>query len=66
MRAAASWLPFFSGGACGRSALAVVSHAHADHLGGLPSVMARLRTGLVIEPGADVADPTVHAASSIG
>ena len=37
--------------------LAVVSHAHADHLGGLPSVMARLRTGLVIEPGADVADP---------
>ena len=37
--------------------LAVVSHAHADHLGGLPAVMARLRTGLVIEPGADVADP---------
>jgi competence protein ComEC len=36
--------------------LAVVSHAHADHLGGLPSVMARLPTGLVIEPGADVAD----------
>ena len=37
--------------------LAIVSHAHADHLGGLPAVMARLRTGLVIEPGADVADP---------
>jgi len=37
--------------------LAVVSHAHADHLGGLPAVMARLRTGLVIEPGADVPDP---------
>ena len=37
--------------------LAVVSHVHADHLGGLPSVMARLPTGLVIEPGADVADP---------
>ncbi len=36
--------------------LAVVSHAHADHLGGLPSVMARLPAGLVIEPGADVAD----------
>src|SRR5205085_616307 len=30
--------------------LAVVSHAHADHLGGLPAVMARIRTGLVIEP----------------
>jgi competence protein ComEC len=36
--------------------LAVVSHAHADHLGGLPAVMAHLRTGLVIEPGADVPD----------
>ncbi|HET7470996.1 MAG TPA: DNA internalization-related competence protein ComEC/Rec2 [Gemmatimonadales bacterium] len=38
-------------------ALAVVSHAHADHLGGLPSVMSRIRTGLVLEPGANVADP---------
>jgi competence protein ComEC len=38
-------------------ALAVVSHAHADHLGGLPSVMARVRTGLVLEPAADVPDP---------
>jgi competence protein ComEC len=37
--------------------LAVVSHAHADHLGGLPFVMSRLPTGLVIEPGAEVADP---------
>jgi competence protein ComEC len=38
-------------------ALAVVSHAHADHLGGLSSVMARVRTGLVVEPAADVSDP---------
>jgi competence protein ComEC len=37
--------------------LAVVSHAHADHLGGLPSVMSRMRVGLVLEPGADVVDP---------
>ena len=37
--------------------LAVVSHAHADHLGGLPSVMLQLRPGLVVEPGAGVADP---------
>ena len=37
--------------------LAIVSHAHADHLGGLPAVMARVRPRLVIEPGADVADP---------
>ncbi|HKT59567.1 MAG TPA: DNA internalization-related competence protein ComEC/Rec2, partial [Gemmatimonadales bacterium] len=37
--------------------LAVVSHAHADHLGGLSSVMSRVHIGLVLEPGADVADP---------
>lgn len=37
--------------------LAVVSHAHADHLGGLPAVMSRLPTAVVIEPGAAVADP---------
>jgi len=42
-------------------ALAVVSHAHADHLGGLPSVMARVRTGLVVEPAADVSDPRYTA-----
>ena len=36
--------------------LAVVSHVHADHLGGLPSVMKRFQPGLVVEPGADVAD----------
>ncbi len=36
--------------------LAVVSHAHADHLGGLPSVLARIPAGLVLEPAADVAD----------
>jgi competence protein ComEC len=37
-------------------ALAVVSHAHADHLGGLPAVMGRLATPLVLEPGALVPD----------
>jgi competence protein ComEC len=37
--------------------LAVVSHAHADHLGGLPAVLARIPTGLVIEPAAALADP---------
>jgi competence protein ComEC len=41
--------------------LAIVSHAHADHLGGLPWVMTRLRPGLVVEPGADVADPRYTA-----
>ena len=37
-------------------ALVVVSHAHADHLGGLPSVLARIPARLVMEPGALVAD----------
>jgi len=37
--------------------LAVVSHAHADHLGGLPAVMSRVPTGLVLEPAANPADP---------
>jgi competence protein ComEC len=38
-------------------AVVVLSHAHADHLGGLPSVLTRFRAGLVIEPGSLVADP---------
>jgi competence protein ComEC len=38
-------------------ALAIVSHVHADHLGGLPAVMSRLPAGLVLEPGADPVDP---------
>jgi len=37
--------------------LVVVSHAHADHLGGVPAVLARFPTGLVLEPGALVPDP---------
>jgi competence protein ComEC len=49
--------PFLQRQGAGSVALAVVSHAHADHLGGLPAVMSRLPTGLIIEPGADVADP---------
>jgi competence protein ComEC len=37
-------------------AVAFVSHAHADHLGGVPSVLGRFHAGLVIEPGDQVAD----------
>jgi competence protein ComEC len=39
----------------------VVSHVHADHLGGLPSVMDRVHPALVVEPGADVTDPRYAA-----
>jgi competence protein ComEC len=40
--------------------VAVVSHAHADHLGGLPSVLDRFPAQLVIEPGDPVADPLYY------
>ncbi len=34
----------------------LVSHAHADHLGGVPSVLDRLPAGEVLEPGVLAAD----------
>jgi competence protein ComEC len=37
-----------------------VSHAHADHLGGVPSVLDRFPTRAVIEPGEPVADPLYY------
>jgi competence protein ComEC len=37
--------------------LVVISHSHADHEGGVPSVLRRLPAGLVLEPGAPVPDP---------
>ena len=39
-----------------RVALLVVSHAHADHLGGVPAVLNRFPADLVLEPGDPVAD----------
>jgi competence protein ComEC len=39
----------------------VVSHAHADHMGGVPSVLGRFGAGLVVEPGAPVPDPAYAA-----
>jgi competence protein ComEC len=41
-------------------AVAFVSHAHADHLGGVPSVLDRFHAGMVIEPGDQVADPLYY------
>ncbi len=53
--------PFLSRHGARSLALVVVSHAHADHLGGVPAVLSRLRAGLVIEPGATVPDPRYTA-----
>jgi competence protein ComEC len=50
-------VPFLARHGARELAVAVVSHAHADHLGGLHSVLQRFRAGLVIEPGDRVADP---------
>jgi len=38
-------------------ALVLLSHAHADHLGGLPAVVDRYPTAQVLEPADLVADP---------
>jgi competence protein ComEC len=39
----------------------LVSHAHADHMGGVPSLLRRFRVGVVIEPGVSVPDPAYGA-----
>jgi competence protein ComEC len=38
----------------------IVSHAHADHLGGVSSVLERFPATLVLEPGERVADPLYY------
>jgi competence protein ComEC len=38
-------------------AAVVVSHAHLDHIGGVPAVLDRFPVGEVLEPGAPVGDP---------
>jgi competence protein ComEC len=48
--------PFLARHRAGGLAVAVVSHAHADHLGGLPAVMDRIPTAWVLDPAALVAD----------
>jgi competence protein ComEC len=49
--------PFLARQGARRLAVVLLSHAHADHLGGLPSVLERFRAGVVIEPASLVADP---------
>ncbi|MBK6421629.1 MAG: DNA internalization-related competence protein ComEC/Rec2 [Gemmatimonadetes bacterium] len=48
--------PFLARHRAGGLALAVVSHAHADHLGGLPAVLDRFPVRQVLEPAELVAD----------
>jgi competence protein ComEC len=38
----------------------ILSHAHADHVGGATAVLDRFRTGLVVEPGRPFADPAYY------
>jgi competence protein ComEC len=42
-------------------AAVVVSHAHADHLGGVPALLDRFTVGMVVEPGGQVPDPAYAA-----
>jgi competence protein ComEC len=53
-------VPFLTRHGARRLALAFVSHAHADHLGGVPSVLQRFHAGVVIEPGELVPDPLYY------
>jgi competence protein ComEC len=39
----------------------VVSHAHADHVGGVPALLERFPVGMIIEPGGPVPDPAYLA-----
>jgi competence protein ComEC len=65
-------LPYLIGQGVHQLAVAVISHAHADHLGGVPSVLHHFHPRMVVEPGDKVADPLYFefldelAADSIG
>lgn len=48
--------PFLRRQGVRRISVVVVSHAHADHLGGVGAVLDRLPAGIVVEPGVAVAD----------
>jgi len=54
-------VPFLASQGARQLAIVVVSHAHADHLGGVPSVLDRFHAEMVIEPGERVADPLYYA-----
>ncbi len=50
-------LPFLARHRVHRLDVMIISHAHADHIGGAPAVLDQVRTGVVVEPGELVADP---------
>ena len=49
-------VPALERAGAGRVALLVVSHAHADHLGGIPAVLDRFPADVVLDPGDPVSD----------
>jgi competence protein ComEC len=49
-------LPFLMRHGVRRLALAVVSHAHADHMGGMPAVLGQVPADLLLEPAVPVPD----------
>ena len=49
--------PFLARHGVRRLAALIVSHAHADHVGGAAAVIRRIRTDAVLEPGELYADP---------
>lgn len=48
--------PFLQRQGVRRLSAVVVSHAHADHLGGLPAITRRVPADLILEPGAATED----------
>jgi competence protein ComEC len=53
-------VPFLARQGVSEIAAIIVSHAHADHVGGATAVLDRFRTDLVIEPGQPYADPVYY------
>jgi competence protein ComEC len=53
--------PFLARQGARQLAIVIVSHAHADHLGGIPSVLDRFDAQMILEPGERVADPLYYA-----
>jgi len=52
--------PFLASRGVRELAVVIVSHAHADHLGGVQSVLERFDAGMIIEPGERVHDPLYY------